>query len=164
MKIDHSIKCSRCNSYIDTIYSNGSVWWLCARCFEQEEQKPEFVRGEEVEVRDDRHTPDDLDASRNGKVICEIEHEYKYVVEMEMSDWPLCRKYIRKLPKQEAWPKVFYIEKDVDDFVKGYSVSYDPAPHEWGYNCRTVSLQYEWKTYVLDVFTYKEAKEQWEEL
>jgi hypothetical protein len=52
----------------------------------------------------------------------------------------------------------------IADILDNITVSCDPAPYEWGYNCRTVSLQYEWKTYVLDVFTYKEAKEQWEEL
>lgn len=108
--------CAICNWNVDR---NGRfcLWKaFCLKCIEKSKnsealRNSEFVRWEEVEVRDDRHNPDDLDASHKGKFICEIEHEYKYVVEMEMSDWPLCRKYIRKLPKQEAWSRKFTREE-----------------------------------------------------
>lgn len=85
--------------------------------YEENQNSPKFVRGEEVEVSDDERFIN----PHPWKYVCTINHEYKYLVEVNCGI-PTWWKCIRKLPKQEAWPKVFYIEKDVDDFVKGYSV------------------------------------------
>ena len=77
---------------------------------EQEGEKtpatPEFVRWEEVEVSD----KDDFTCSRFGKFVCTIDHEYKYLAEV---NWRILMwwKHMRKPQKQEAWPKKFTKEQ-----------------------------------------------------
>lgn len=112
-----AVICTKYGKYSGTLYyvpETGEVW-ICKKCL-----PIVFARGEEVEVSDDGK--DRWKWIYYDTIVWIPEDEQPYIVKRHMHVCYNTRKYIRKLPKQEAWPKVFYIEKDVDDFVKGYSV------------------------------------------
>lgn len=119
-------KCSVCWLNVrpfDGVPFNGKFY--CTDCIsgpKKEEQKPEFVRGEEVEVSDSL-----TDTKPLKRIYIATMDTFplphlcvRYSSEKDFLEWKPYkvdnRKYIRKLPKQEAWPKRFTKEQ-VAEFI-----------------------------------------------